>query len=54
MLASPQYRVCFMSTLGAWEFMGDSKVSENLCTEVHYRDSLLRLSSFSVDKIDIG
>jgi len=30
-LASPQYSVCFMSTLGAWEFIADSKVPENLC-----------------------
>ena len=38
MLASPQYRVCFMSTLGACEFMGDSKVPENLCTEIYDSD----------------
>jgi len=55
MLATPQYRVCFMSTLGAWEFVGDPKVPKNLCTEVYYRDwGALRPSSFSVDKISTG
>ena len=53
MLVNPQYKVCFVSTLSAWK-LRIPKLPKMYVQKYINVTGLLRLSSFSVDKIDTG